>query len=302
MTLLYNREEGSYRYIDGADPEIVKTMPSDVYTVLFRPDGIYFDKSFTDGDVLVNIDTTQSRQFRKEIKDFFDDNITKTLRESGITHRRGIILYGEPGSGKTSLVRSSLPYILSFNPIVLTDPEPGAMVDGIIPAIRDDDPDRPVVVIWDDFERIMRAKYALIQFMDGIRSPDHVLVICTTNNIDAIPTQLRNRPSRFGMIMEIPRLNFESRLTYVIDKYPRIAWNIDDARWLVDATLNDELDHLQEVCKLHLMGYSRDEILARIELAWRRKEDEKKPQRHQEVPVADEDDIFDDTGSAVIMN
>lgn len=274
MTLLYDSLDRSYRYIDGEDPAIVKIMPSGVYTVVLRPDGMYFNESYTHGDNLVEVDTEQSRQFRKEIRDFFDDNITSVLTESGISHRRGIILYGEQGSGKTSLVRSSLPYILSFNSIVLIGPDPGYLEGHCIPAIRDDDADRPIVIIWDDFERVIEYHYSIIQLLDGIKSPDHLLVICTTNNIDAIPPQIKNRPSRFGLIMDIPRLPASSRYNYVVDKFPRIS--ISDAWWLVEVTISNQLDYLQEACKLHLMGYSREEIIARISLAWHGKDNNDK--------------------------
>lgn len=286
---LYQPDYNSYQYIEGSDPILIKSIPAGSYTARNSPRGIYISPVLFCGDHIVPIESPQVDQLKREIADFFDDTITSRLAENGISHRRGIILYGEPGTGKTSIVRSLVPYIISRNAIVILDPNPYELRSEIIPAIRQCDNNRHIVVIWDDFDRGLRQNSGLLQLLDGTSSPDHLLVVCTTNHINSIPDRLRNRPSRFGLILEIPRLNYVSRLQFVASKYPGISKDVADS--LISITANQELDHLHEVCKLHLMGYTISEIVDRIDLAWQQKRDSKDNSNNEDE---DEDgDVID---------
>lgn len=258
-------KDGDYSYVSATSAQQTATvLPTGAYRVNLMPMGLWFKPSQTSGDTLIDISTTVARKVTREIADFFDPAITERLRAAGLKHRRGIILHGKPGTGKTSLVRALIPTLLAHNAIVLIDPGADPLERLFIPAIRLCDPDRPIVLIWDEFERTTSySQKELLQLLDGLNSPDHLLTIGTTNFIERIPDALKKRPSRFGLVLEMPQLNFDARRNYAVTKFPML--DDDMIHSVTDMTADVSLDHLEEACKLALMGYEADEIRDRIQ-------------------------------------
>lgn len=256
--------DGDYRPISGKNPQLIPTIPAGVYTVGMTPHGFFFHPLAIGGEQLVSLDTPVARQVTREIRDFFDPDISARLAAAGLKHRRGIILHGQPGAGKTSLVRALLPMIVAAGAVVLSECNADHLENVFIPAIRKTDPARPVVLLWDEFDK--NAEYShseLLRLLDGMNSPDHLLTIGVTNDLESIPRTLRGRPSRFGLILEMPPLDRAARETYARTKYPML--DADTIAGVVDMTEGRALDFIEEGCKLSLMGYELDEIRDRVQ-------------------------------------
>ncbi len=258
--------DGDYRPIGGEDPQLTPTLPAGVYTIGFLPTGGgFFRPISTSGDQLVSLDTPTGRKVAREIQDFFNPEITARLASAGVKHRRGIILHGQPGTGKTSLVRAFLPQIVALGAVVLSEINPALLQEQIIPAIRKHDPARPIVLVWDEFDKSAEHAHSeLLRLLDGMSSPDHLLTIGVTNNLRNIPETLRCRPSRFGLILKVPPLGQEARTSYARTKYPML--DDDTIANVVQITEGKALDYIEEGCKLALMGYDADEIRDRVQI------------------------------------
>jgi SpoVK/Ycf46/Vps4 family AAA+-type ATPase len=53
--------------------------------------------------------------------------------------------------------------------------------------------------------------------MDGIESPEGVVVVATTNDLSAIEPALKDRPSRFDLVVEVPPLDMAMGTLYIRD-------------------------------------------------------------------------------------
>jgi hypothetical protein len=253
---------------------ILWISPDDRLIVSRLPAGTYVDvgqeywrlalrRCTTDATPAFFLDTPEMRMVRREVEAFFDPAATARLQAAGLRHRRGIILHGPPGTGKRTMMRQLIPFLVERDAVILVDCDADYLEHALIPAIRASDPDRPIVLLFDAFDRdvsLSRAK--LLQLLDGLTSPDHLLTIGCTNDLKAIPLQLRNRPSRFGLILKIDRLAEGVHERLAEQKYPTLSRA--DRQFAVRLTRELPIDYLEEACKLFLMGYDPDEISDRL--------------------------------------
>jgi hypothetical protein len=125
----------------------------------------------------------------------------------GIPYRRGYLLYGEPGNGKTSLVKA-LASELNMNIYVLNLSMPD-MSDGRLAALMRQVADNSIVLMEDvdcafaERERASGGKAAtdgmtfsgLLNAIDGVASPEGQIVCMTTNHRERLDPALI-RPGR----------------------------------------------------------------------------------------------------------
>lgn len=258
-------EQDCFQYVPVDEPsEMMATLPAGVYNGQIDYDGrVFFFNAPQPPSNLIELNTDTAQHVSREIDYFFDPAITARLANAKLRHCRGIILHGDAGTGKTSIVRSMIPRILEHDAVVLLDPSIRALTDNFIPAIRRHDPERPVVIIYDEFHSIVRQSVtALLGLLDGMTSPDHLLTIGTTNYMARIPTTLTQRPSRFSLVLNVPPLPREIRVQYALNKFGMLSQDV--VAQAVELTSDMPLDYLEEALKLSISGLSIDQIQARF--------------------------------------
>ncbi len=133
-------------------------------------------------------------------------------RQLGINPPRGIILYGPPGAGKTHLVRALANevearfYYINGPDIVGT--YTGETEGNLRRIFGEAGHHAPSIVFIDELDALapkrgetgahadLRAVTQLLTLMDGLKRVDSVIVVATTNRVDAVDPAFR-RPGRF---------------------------------------------------------------------------------------------------------
>jgi ATP-dependent 26S proteasome regulatory subunit len=168
-------------------------------------------------------------------------------KERGVVHKRGIIMEGPPGSGKTSNSELLIDLFVSkFQGIVLLAQDVSAIAVGI-GLIRRQEQDRPIMIVVEDIDAVVRGggEEHLLNLLDGKHQHDGVVIVATTNYLDKLPDRIANRPSRFDLVITIALPTANARDAFLKAKEPKMTE--DRRKAIVDATDKYSIAHLKEL-------------------------------------------------------
>jgi len=188
----------------------------------------------------------------------------------GFVYKRGILLYGVPGTGKTSVINAICNHIIkSLSGIVITisDHEELKHFKVLCQYIRDIEPDKPIILLFEDIDNLFGGddESLLLNLLDGKFQIENVVYIATTNYPDKLAERIINRPSRFDLVREIALPNAEVRRYYLktklkeddLAKYPIEEW--------VDKTEGLSIAHIKEaILSVVIQGEDFNEVMERM--------------------------------------
>ena len=185
-----------------------------------------------DGDVLSAVIGHQAQKDELLlVMDWF--RRSKEFKSRGVSIPKGVILFGDPGNGKSLLIRE---LVRCCDATVFIFRGNGAnVVEGIVETFDKAKEVGHSVIVIDELDLLInrerRVVRALQECLDGVESCDDVLVVSATNNIADIPNPLL-RPGRLDKIIDIPDPTGEEALE-LLKKHLRefgvtMAGEIDD--------------------------------------------------------------------------
>ncbi|KAI8385603.1 BCS1 N terminal-domain-containing protein [Blakeslea trispora] len=143
----------------------------------------------------------------KDVKAFINNG--KWYNERGIPYRRGYLLYGPPGSGKSSFIQA-LAGELEYNICILNLSERG-LTDDRLNHLLSNVPERSIMLLEDiDAAFTKRAQSdnqgyqsmitfsGLLNALDGVASAEERIIFLTTNHVEKLDPALI-RPGRVDM-------------------------------------------------------------------------------------------------------
>ncbi|CAE7860226.1 dnaE [Symbiodinium microadriaticum] len=220
-----------------------------VYEVHASPQvGIFFKKIPVRTEGLLRFPQTNSNKVIDEIKKFWERE--EVFRAYDLSYKRGILLYGPPGSGKSCTIQLLMQDVVRRTGVVLLFQDPNLYIEGLR-ILRQIQPDTPVVTIMEDIDSLldMYNESEILNILDGVNEADKVVFLATTNYPERLGARIVNRPSRFDKRFRIGYPNEESRQMYfehLIGKEHIEELGIDLNRWVED-TDRLSLAHLKEL-------------------------------------------------------
>lgn len=161
-------------------------------------------------------------QIIKHIDSFFNNR--SIYQSRNISYKTGILLYGDPGTGKSSIV-SALACKYNLN-IVLINMNTFVGLDTAMLKTCIEADDLTYIVLLEDIDTIFNISREdgkevdkddrkvinkLLQFLDSNSSPSNVIFIATTNYIDRLDSALL-RSGRFDLKINIGPINKEEAI------------------------------------------------------------------------------------------
>ncbi|OCH87014.1 P-loop containing nucleoside triphosphate hydrolase protein [Obba rivulosa] len=149
-------------------------------------DDIVLDENFREG-------------LRRDTKTFFS---SKEIYQSlGVTWKRGLLLLGPPGNGKTESIKALLhefDYAALYVKSINTSMGPEFGVRAVFEHARKH---APCILVLEDLDSMITDKVRsfFLNEIDGLAQNEGILTIATTNHPELIDDAILNRPSRFDV-------------------------------------------------------------------------------------------------------
>ena len=218
-------------------------------------------------DELYELPSPEIESILNDIKIFWKKR--ETYKEYNFVHKRGILLYGDPGCGKSGIIQLCVKDLIeNENGIVVNikeDEDFKAFVD-FVPTIRSIEPDRALIVILEDIDSLAgEDRYSttkLLNILDGVKQIENVVYIATTNYPEKLQERITNRPSRFDRRYEVQMPSDQIRESYIKNKLTKSDLKKIDLKKWVELTDGMSLSHLKElVISVVVMGKDFDESI-----------------------------------------
>jgi ATPase family associated with various cellular activities (AAA) len=177
------------------------------------------------------------------------------LLASGQHLKRGVLLHGAPGTGKTHTVRYLLGQLPEATVIVIS----GRALNRIREACSVARTLQPAIVVVEDVDLIAEQREArpgehpllfqLLNEMDGLNSGADVTFLLTTNRADLLEPALAERPGRVDLAAELPLPDAGARRQLIRLYQGNLELDLADADGLIERTEGVTAAFLKELLR-----------------------------------------------------
>jgi len=178
----------------------------------------------------VLLDPALNELVREDFETFWESEAW--FAEQQLPYRRGFLLYGPPGNGKTTVAR-----IMACHPLVSThsidfscEGLPNDALTGMFQAAEDQ---APALIILEDLDRVFGAGAGanqsgitlphLLGCLDGLARQNGIVVVATANDPTTLDAAILKRPGRFDRLAAFPAPSLAMRHAY-FDRMTGGAW------------------------------------------------------------------------------
>jgi hypothetical protein len=204
-----------------------------------------------DWDTVV-LDATTTRMVRRDFEMFFERE--DWFRQHNLPYRRGYLLWGRPGNGKSATLRimAAHPFIKPYS-VDLSDTEEKSA--NLLHLFEKAAENTPALVILEDLDRAfpMEGKrtqertvsfQTLLNCLDGVGSQNGIIVAATANDPTCLDPAILKRPGRFDRVVQFRNPDASLRREYYRRLSPALTGIEPEAA--IDATEGFSFAQLRE--------------------------------------------------------
>lgn len=221
-------------------------------------------KQRVETDSLLELPDDAGAEILAEFQTFW--RIAHKFRERGFLHKRGFLLWGPPGSGKTSQLQLMVKRLIEdLKGIVLLLDHPG-LAAACLQMARKIEPHRPMIAIMEDMDALVRkfGENEYLSLLDGEAQVDNIVFLGTTNYPEHLDRRFVDRPSRFDTIRYIGMPSSDARRLYLSTKEPSLQ--DEELELWVKASDGFSVAHLKEmIIAVRCFEQPLDKVVARLE-------------------------------------
>lgn len=210
--IVSNNNYTSYiNFRNAFDAWIKERERSNLHIRVMDGEDIPYTKDVTWDDVFM--DEKLKVEIRSMVENFLQSK--DFYLEHKMPWKRGALLFGPPGCGKTSIIKTLIS-MYNFKPVTIA---PNGGDDALKEAFIYAEEQSPSLLYLEDIDSLLESGRidisGLLNSLDGIASKNGLLVIATANDIRKLKSNLTDRPSRFDRKFAIPLPNQNMCYSYL---------------------------------------------------------------------------------------
>lgn len=244
--------------------DTIKILPSGCYVIRIVNNAMTFVPQRIVTDRLLRLPDSKGDMVIGEVDKFWSKK--PKFEEFGFNHKRGFLLWGPPGSGKTATISLIIADMVAQGGLVIVgDANPG-WVGTMLSKMREVEPNRRAVVVLEDLDAVVDrfGESELLSLLDGEGQIDNVCFIATTNYPERLDPRIVNRPSRFDRVVKIGMPNTAARKLYISD---RLGKDFADLEKWAQETDGLSIAHIKEVIvSVFCLEHEFTDALKRVKL------------------------------------
>jgi ATPase family associated with various cellular activities (AAA) len=266
----WSKRNGLFRPVGHTQDQV----PAGIYEIDNDNSGWYLSKVKFPSDFLLRLPGTPTDYILDQIDVFWKRE--ELFKQTGLLHKRGILMYGPAGCGKTSIIRLLCDDVVKKRDGLVIMVTNCRLAETALGGIRQIEPRRPILTIIEDIETFMgnsdesSSARALLALLDGETQIDHVVHLATTNKPELLEDRVVKRPGRFDLVIGLNHPVENARREY-LNKF-HMDLSQEELEFMVKETEGLGLAHLRElVAASYCLGQDRKETLARLKSNFKKK-------------------------------
>lgn len=227
-------------------------IPFGIYKAENSHWGVKLSPMSINQDKYIDLLSETTRDLLADIEAFISSN--DKFKALNLLHKRGLLLYGSPGTGKTMLINHIIERYKHMAHVIFIESDEifisnfhdykEILQDKLTIFVIEEITNFLQPKVFDEMLPHFDAMPQILTFLDGQDSWDNMLLLATTNYPERIPMNLIDRPSRFDRIIRIDQPDELVRRKYL----ETVLDNGMVTQEVLDKTKGMSIAHLKEMC------------------------------------------------------
>jgi len=251
-------QRGNKNYTAG---KTVPTLKPGIYEVGADMGGIFFKVREVASDELIRFEDKRFNKILSEVSRF--RKMADDFAAVKMNHKRGMILYGKPGTGKSCLMKLMMEECVNDGDVVFLASSP-YLLPKALEQFKEVEPKRIATVMIEEIDEVLRyGARSMSELLDGQDQVQGVLFVSTTNHLERIHPKFL-REGRFDLKIEIGNPPKAGRVAYLENKIGIVedSGTIDE---IADETVDFSFAQLREfVISVYCYKKDRSKVITRI--------------------------------------